>query len=81
MKNIDRLKRWIVRRVDDMMPEMLYEFILQPEPFISSLCRYCRAEFGDCPDSLEDDSICVSRFRRWCEMENEILPKHDKPER
>lgn len=81
MKNIDHLKSWLVRRVDDMTPEMLYKFMLQPEPFISSLCRYCRTEFGDCPDSLEDDSICMERFKTWCEMENVTLLKQNEPER
>ena len=68
-KNIEILKNDLCKYINDMTPQELYEFILQPKPIVSGLCKYCRAEYGECPDTIENDTLCVERFKKWSEEE------------
>lgn len=81
MKNIYLLKQKLFERINRMSSEELYEYVLQPEPLISGLCRYCEPLWGPCQETLEDDSICIARFVAWCEMESNIVSKNDESER
>ena len=67
--NIEILKNDLCKYIDSMTPEELYEFLLDPKPIVSSLCKYCRAEYGDCLDTIENDTLCVGRFKKWSEEE------------
>ena len=83
MKNIYLLKRKLFERINRMTSEELYEYILQPKPVITSLCKYCeQQEWEDeCLETMADDSLCLSRFKLWCEMENTVLLKQEELER
>ena len=70
MKNIDLLKNVLCDRINSMSAEELYSHVLQPKPLIKGLCKYCIPLWGECPDTIECESICISRFVKWCEMEN-----------
>lgn len=70
MRNIDFLKKKLCDHINSMTSEELYSHILQPEPLVKGLCQYCRPLWGDCPDTMEDESMCISRFVKWCNGEN-----------
>lgn len=70
MKNKDLLKKKICKQIEEMSSEELYFYVLQPEPFLSGLCKLCEAKWGECPETNED-AICISRFKAWCEQVND----------
>lgn len=78
MKNIELLKKELCEQIIEMTDEELYSHILQPEPLISGLCKYCRSLWGECPDTIENDSICRFRFKQWCEIESDKMNSNPK---
>ena len=81
MKNVDLLKKKLCEKINELEDKELYEAILQPKPLITGLCKYCEPLWGRCPDTLEDDSMCIARFVAWCEMESNTASKNDESER
>lgn len=70
MTNGFKLKSEICRKIMEYTEDELYELLTGDNPFQMRICEGCVEKFGECPETMDDDDLCVERFVQWCNMKN-----------
>lgn len=68
MTNGLKLKNEICRKIMEYTDDELYELLTGDNPFQMRICEICVENFGECPETLDGDDLCVERFVQWCEI-------------
>lgn len=69
MKNGNKLKAEICQMIMNYTAEELYELVTGDNPFRIKVCENCIEHFGECPETMDGDDLCVERFEQWYNME------------
>ena len=73
MKNIDRMKRHIIKQIENMTVDQFENFLdmltgdynFEKSPIDTKdifMCDNCKEIYGECPKDTYDNQICTDRF-------------------